>query len=47
VQAIFSFRALAHSERFDGAWKTVCAEYRRAISFPEDVMPLPTRRTSV
>jgi hypothetical protein len=46
-QAVLTFRALAQSERFDGAWKLVSAEYRREISFPQDVMPLPTRRASV
>jgi hypothetical protein len=35
-QAILSFRALAQSERFDGARKLVSAEYRRDVSFPEN-----------
>ncbi len=46
-QAILTFRALAQSERFDGAWKLVSAEYRRDVSFPENVVPIPTRRASV
>jgi hypothetical protein len=46
-QAILTFRALAQSERFDAAWKFVSAQYRRDISFPENVVPLPARRASV
>jgi hypothetical protein len=45
-QAILTFRALAQSERFDGAWKLVCAEYRREISFPENVVPINAYRVS-
>ena len=45
-QAILSFRALAQSERFDGAWKMVSAEYRREISFPENVVPINAFRVS-
>ena len=46
-QAILTFRALAQSERFDAAWQLVSAQYRREIHFPENVVPLPTRRASV
>lgn len=46
-QAILTFRALAQSERFDAAWKLVSAEYRREISFPQNVVLFPTRRASV
>ena len=45
-QAILTFRALAQSERFDGAWKLVSAEYRREISFPEKVVPIHAYRVS-
>jgi hypothetical protein len=45
-QAILSFRALAQSERFDGAWKLVSAEYRRDVSFPENVVPKTACRVS-
>ena len=45
-QAILTFRALAQSERFDGAWKLVSAEYRRDVSFPENVVPINAYRVS-
>ena len=45
-QAILTFRALAQSERFDGAWKLVSAEYRRDVSFPENVVPINAHRVS-
>jgi hypothetical protein len=32
-QAILSFRALAQSERFDAAWKLLCAQCCREFSF--------------
>jgi hypothetical protein len=46
-QAILTFRALAQSERFDAAWKLLSEEYRRDITFPDNVVPLPARRPSV
>lgn len=46
-QAILTFRALAQSERFDAAWKMVSAEYRRDVSFPQNVVPLSPRRPSI
>jgi hypothetical protein len=46
-QAILTFRALAQSGRFDRAWEMVSTEYRREISFPENVLPFnPYRVTS-
>jgi hypothetical protein len=39
-QAILTFRALAQSDRFDAAWQTVSAEYRRDVSFPGNVVPI-------
>lgn len=39
-QAILTFRALAQSDRFDAAWQKVSAEYRRDVSFPENVVPI-------
>lgn len=45
-QAILTFRALAQSERFDGAWKLVSEEYRRDVSFPENVVPINAYQVS-
>lgn len=46
-QAILTFRALTQSDRFDAAWNLVSAEYRRDVSFPQNVVPLHARRSSV
>jgi len=46
-QAILTFRALAQSERFDAAWKLISAQYRRDVSFPENIVPFPARRASM
>ena len=45
-QAILTFRALAQSELFDGAWKLVSAEYRSDVSFPTNVVPIHAHRVS-
>lgn len=44
---ILTFRALVQSDRFDAAWTLVVADYRKAVSFPTNVLPFPPRRTSV
>lgn len=43
-QAILTFRALAQSDRFNAAWQMVSAEYRRVVSFPENVVPINAYR---
>lgn len=45
-QAILTFRALAQSDRFDAAWQMVSAEYRRHVSFPENVVPINAYRVA-
>ena len=45
-QAILTFRALAQSDRFDAAWQMVSAEYRRDVSFPENVVPINAYRVA-
>lgn len=45
-QAILTFRALAQSDRFDAAWKMVSAQYRRDVSFPENVVPINAYRVA-
>ena len=46
-QAILTFRALAQSARFDALWNMVSAAYRRDVSFPQNVVPLSPRRSSI
>jgi hypothetical protein len=45
-QAILTFRALAQSDRFDAAWNMVSAEYRRDVSFPENLVPIHSYRVA-
>ena len=45
-QAILTFRALAQSDRFDRAWRSVSAEYRREVLFPDNVMPFESSRVA-
>ena len=42
-QAVLTFRALAQSDRFDNAWRLVSQVYKKHISLPENVVPLPVR----
>jgi len=45
-QAILTFRALAQSDRFDAAWQRVSAEYRRNVSFPDNIVPINAFRVA-
>ncbi len=42
-QAILTLRSMAQSSRFDRAWGLLSATYRRAVTLPENVIPMPCR----
>ncbi len=42
-QAILTFRAFAQSDRFDTAWQLVSKMYKKDVSLPENIVPLPVR----
>lgn len=46
-QAILTWRALGHSDRFVQGWNLVAQTYKRQVSIPENVVIFPTRTQSV
>ncbi len=42
-QTVLTFRALAQSDRFDNAWRLVSQMYKKDISLPGNIVPLPVR----
>jgi len=43
-QAILTLRGWAQSERFDRGWELLAATYKKAVTLPNKVTPLPKRR---
>jgi len=45
-QAILTFRAWVQSERFDRAWSLLSDTFRKTVTLPENVVPLPRQNAA-
>ena len=45
-QAILTLRSWAQSERFDRGWELLAATYKKVVTLPNKVVPLPKKRAA-